>query len=250
MGEPRGSGEPGVRVARGEPFLVRWLRAALITRVPRDHDQPDRQFHRRRVVVVATVLVGAVFLGLSLSTRPGDARFYLLTTLLALTWVVGGFASGPLHLGRIESRGELRRPAVSAIALGVLAAAVFVVGAFVVAHIGPLASLTNDVLAHARQGSLLLVTLITILNGVAEELFFRGALFAAIGRRYPVVISTLVYGLTTVATANAMLVFAALILGLVLGLERRASGGVLAPMLTHVTWSVSMLFLLPVIVPH
>jgi uncharacterized protein len=51
----------------------------------------------------------------------------------------------------------------------------------------------------------------------------------------------------TLATGNLMLGFAAILLGLVVGLERRASGGVLAPVLTHVTWSTAMLFLLPLI---
>ena len=37
----------------------------------------------------------------------------------------------------------------------------------------------------------------------------------------------------------------AVLLGVVVGLQRRASGGILGPILTHVTWSVSMLFLLP-----
>ena len=44
---------------------------------------------------------------------------------------------------------------------------------------------------------------------------------------------------------NPMLVLAAAILGAVVGLQRRAGGGILAPILTHITWSMSMLFLLP-----
>ena len=84
-----------------------------------------------------------------------------------------------------------------------------------------------------------------MLNGIAEEVFFRGALFAAIGARHPVLISTAVYAVATVATGNPMLVFAAATLGLVLGLQRRASGGVLAPILTHITWSSSMVLILP-----
>jgi membrane protease YdiL (CAAX protease family) len=75
--------------------------------------------------------------------------------------------------------------------------------------------------------------------------FFRGGLFAAIGRRHAVVISTVIYAVATVATGNPMLVFAALALGFVLGLQRRASGGILAPIITHVTWSTVMLFVLP-----
>jgi membrane protease YdiL (CAAX protease family) len=42
-----------------------------------------------------------------------------------------------------------------------------------------------------------------------------------------------------------MLAFAALVLGLLTALERRASGGVLAPILTHATWSLLMLLVLP-----
>src|SRR4029077_17046913 len=81
--------------------------------------------------------------------------------------------------------------------------------------------------------------------GIAEEIFFRGALFAAIGVWHPVAISTVIYTLTTVATGNVMLVFSAALLGLLLGLQRRASGGILGPILTHCTWSMTMLFVLP-----
>jgi uncharacterized protein len=40
------------------------------------------------------------------------------------------------------------------------------------------------------------------------------------------------------------LVFAAVTFGAVLALQRRASGGSLAPMVAHLTWSAMMLFLL------
>jgi membrane protease YdiL (CAAX protease family) len=39
---------------------------------------------------------------------------------------------------------------------------------------------------------------ITLVNGIAEELFFRGALFAAIGMWHPVLISTVLYASTTI----------------------------------------------------
>jgi membrane protease YdiL (CAAX protease family) len=60
-----------------------------------------------------------------------------------------------------------------------------------------------------------------------------------------VLISTALYALATVAGGNPVLVFAAALLGTVVGLERRASGGILAPILTHITWSLSMLLVLP-----
>ena len=50
----------------------------------------------------------------------------------------------------------------------------------------------RHVLDHADQGSVPLLVVITALNGVAEELFFRGALYAAT-TRYPVVVTTLAY---------------------------------------------------------
>jgi membrane protease YdiL (CAAX protease family) len=79
--------------------------------------------------------------------------------------------------------------------------------------------------------------------------FFRGALFAAIGRERPVLISTVVYALATIATGNPMLVFAAVLMGAVFALQRRATGGILASMLTHLTWSTVLLFALPPLLP-
>jgi len=86
---------------------------------------------------------------------------------------------------------------------------------------------------------------ITVINGVAEELFFRGALYTALGRQHPLLISTLLYTAATMASGNPMLGFAAIILGTVCALERRASGGVLAPMLTHFVWGLIMVLALP-----
>jgi membrane protease YdiL (CAAX protease family) len=195
--------------------------------------------------VAVVVVLGATLLGISLSVRPADPAFYPLTLGLAALWVVGGFASGPLHLGWEDSRRGIRRPILAPVLLGLAASAVFVLGALLVRDIEAVHRLVNSVLAHARFGSMWVVLVIAVLNGIAEEVFFRGALFAAIGRRWPVLISTAVYTVATVATGNFMLVFAALTLGLMLGLERRATGGILAPILTHVTWSLVMFFALP-----
>jgi len=231
------------------PVVRRWAAGlpgrSLFEPVPRDHTETDAAFRRRRRVAVLTLGAGSALLGLSLSARPGDRSFYLYTALLAGIWLLGGLASGPLHLGRIRARGGLARPVGLPIALGLVAAAVFALGALVVREIPVLAALTDQVLDHARIGSLPLVVALTLLNGAAEEVFFRGALYAAVGRRRPVRVSTAVYTMATVATGNPMLVFAAAVLGTVLGLQRRASGGILGPILTHVTWSSVMVLLLP-----
>lgn len=225
--------------------LEHFIRPALIDKVDRDHRQTDRQFLRRRIAVGITLVIGATLLGISLNVAPTSPWFYPLTIALAATWVIGGFASGPLHLGRINFRGELRRPIIMPILLGLATALVFMVGAVIVREIPLLRDSTENILAFARYGSLPIVAFITLINGIAEEIFFRGALFAAIGVWHPVAISTVIYGLTTVTTGNFMLVFAAVLLGILLGLQRRASGGILGPILTHCTWSLTMLFVLP-----
>ena len=47
-------------------------------------------------------------------------------------------------------------------------------------------------LEYADQGSLPLLAVITLVNGIAEELFFRGAMYAAIPR-HPVPGTTIAY---------------------------------------------------------
>jgi membrane protease YdiL (CAAX protease family) len=122
---------------------------------------------------------------------------------------------------------------------------VFVAGAFLTLRIPALAAQVRDVLGFAQSGSIALLTVTTLLSGIAEELFFRGGLYAALPRPHQVWLSTVLYVVATVLTGNVMLAFAAAVLGVVTGLQRRATGGVLAPILTHVTWSLSMLHVLP-----
>jgi membrane protease YdiL (CAAX protease family) len=196
-------------------------------------------------VTAGFVVVGAVLLALSLRIKPGNALFYPATLGLAAVWTVGALTSGPLHLGRtLRGQEAGPRPVAMPVAYGALLAALFVVGGLVVRQIPWLDAQVRHVLDHAQHGSVPLLIVITALNGVAEELFFRGALYAATPR-HPVIVTTVAYTAATLATGNVMLAFAAMLLGLLVGLERRATGGIQAPIITHVLWSVSMLFVLP-----
>ena len=236
-----------VRIMRGGVTAVRdLLRSSLWEMTPRDHWQTERAFRRRQLVCAIVVVVGAVVLGVSLRIEPGSTWFIPATLLLALVWAVGAFASGPLHLGRIGTGRTPGRPVLQPLLVGAALAAVFCAGAFVVRLIPPLADQVRHVLAFADQGAGPLLLLTTVLNGIAEELFFRGGLYAAIPRRQ-VVVTTIAYTIATAATGNVMLAFAAAFLGVVVGLQRRASGGVLAPIITHLIWSVTMLYALPAI---
>lgn len=218
--------------------LPRWL----TEKVPRDHREPDAAFRRRRRVAAGVCVSGAGLLGASLSTRPGSPQFYALTTGVAGTWVAGGFASGPLHLGWMQARDQtLRRPVVTPVLTGAAAFGAFYGCALVARHIPVLDAAITSVLAYAHAGNPPLVLATTLANGVAEEVFFRGALYAAIGEQHPVALSSAAYALSTVTTRNPALVLAATVMGVLFGAQRRASGGIQAPVLTHVTWSTLML---------
>ena len=228
------------------------LQPSLTRVVPRDHRQTAGAFRRRQLITGVVVLVGAGVLGWSLRIEHGSSTFYLATFLLAAVWAVGAFASGPLYLGRIDTGlpgtedAPLRRPIVHPLLLGVGLSVVFVLGGLVIREIDWLGAYVRDVLDYANQGSAPVLLAVTLVNGIAEELFFRGAVYAALPK-HPVLWSTVIYVIATLATGNVMLGFAAIVVGTVVGLQRRASGGILAPIITHCVWSSTMLFALPAI---
>jgi membrane protease YdiL (CAAX protease family) len=198
-------------------------------------------------VVAVTLLVGGTLLGISLATEPGERRFYPLLLALAAVWIVGALASGPVPfragIGRVRW-GECGRP----IAIGLAVGAAFLVGGLVIHEIDPLRDYATDVFDHARRGNTALVWLLALANGVGEEMFFRGALYAAAARHRPLLVSTVVYVAVTAGTGNPLLVLAAVLMGAIFAAQRAVTGGVLAPMLTHLTWSLVVLAALPSII--
>jgi membrane protease YdiL (CAAX protease family) len=225
---------------------ARWVTRSLVERVPRDHREPEAAFRRRRRVTATTAVAGAGLLGVSLSQPPGSRRFYGLTLAVASTWTTGGLTAGPLHAGwTFGTDGTVRRPWLSPVLTGIGAFGAFYAGALVARQVPTLDRALVSVLRYAHQGSAPLVLTTTMANGVAEEIFFRGALYAAVGADRPVLKTTAVYGLATAATRNPALVLASLAMGVLLGLQRRSSGGIQAPLLTHLTWSVLMVRYLP-----
>lgn len=100
------------------------------------------------------------------------------------------------------------------------------------------------VLQYADEGPTSLVVGTALCNALAEELFFRGALYAAFEER-PVTWTTGVYVVSTIPTRNPALVLAAGAMGTLWGLQRRATSGLQAPVLTHLTWSALMLRYMP-----
>lgn len=214
--------------------------------VPIEHVESPTVISRRRRVATGVSLLGTALLGKSFSTQPASREFYGFTAAVAATWTVGGLLSGPLHLGWIQSRDQqLRRPIITPVATGVGAFGFFCGCAFIARSIPVLDQAVGDVLAFAEQGSTTLNLATTLANGLGEEVFFRGALYSALDADRAVVASTAVYTIATAATRNPALMVAAAVMGTLFSLQRRASGGLQAPALTHLTWSTLMVCFLP-----
>ena len=103
--------------------------------------------------------------------------------------------------------------------------------------------LLASVLILGAGGALIMTT--TLANGLGEEVFFRGAIHAALDADRAVLVSTAIYALATVSTRNPALTLAAAVMGTLFSLQRRATGGLQAPVLTHLTWSTLMVRYLP-----
>ncbi len=196
--------------------------------------------------MAAAAVAGTGLLGASLSTEPDSTEFYALTFAVAGTWLVGGLAAGPAPLPSARHHPHsLGRLVGLPVVTGAAAFGVFVGAALVARRIPVLNESLTSVLSYADRGSDPWVMATTLANGVAEEVFFRGAVFTALGSHHPVPASTAVYVATTSATRNPALMLAAGVMGTVFAAQRRATGGLLAPILTHVTWSALMLRYLP-----
>jgi uncharacterized protein len=199
---------------------------------------------RRRRVVGAALPVGTALLGLSLAAEGDDPLFYALTLGLAGTWTAGALASGPIPAGA-----AFTRPCLRSLAEPVLTGAgtfgLFYAVARVARRNPTLNRAISSVLGYMDAGPAGLVLLTACLNGVAEELFFHGALWDAAGPKRQATATTAVYTASTLATMNPALVLGGAATSLVFGTQRRRSGGVAAPAIAHVVWSVLMLTLLP-----
>ena len=196
---------------------------------------------RRRVWVVATLVLGAATLAFTLNLQPGDDLFLVAGYAMAAVWAGGAALAGPIP----RSRGPVARAALVGAAIGAFLLGACLVVAVLIAGVPALAEPAEELLDHAQGGVLLPVLLMTAVNGIGEELFFRGALFDAVPRRAAVVVTTVVYTLTTIGSGVALLVVAAAMLGAVTALLRQRTGGLAAPIATHLVWSLGMLLLLP-----
>jgi hypothetical protein len=187
---------------------------------------------RRSLRILLLALVVAAWLtGRTFDTVPGSSREGVLTFALGAVLLGGAYASGGWPVASRRGR-RVVRPALTAVTLF----AAFVVLRWLTSWVEPVTHGADGVLARARAGSTLAVVAGAAFAGVAEEVFYRGAVFERV--RLPVLTATLWHMAATLPAGNVALTLAAGVLGLVLGASRRASGGWWAPAVTHVLWSL------------
>ena len=201
---------------------------------------------RRIMTVAATGVSGTGLLWAGMSAGAGSRQFYIRTTALAGLWAAGALGSGPVSpdrpSGQVGTRpcGVVRPVLAGAGAFGVSYGA-----ARLARRVPALNRAISSVLGYAEHGSVPLVMLIASANAVAEELYFRGALWSLAEESHPFLTTTVAYAATTAATRNPALVLAGIATSALFGLQRRTCGSVVAPALSHVTWSLLMLHYLP-----
>jgi membrane protease YdiL (CAAX protease family) len=198
---------------------------------------------RRRAVTGVTIVVGTALLAATLRVPEGSAWFTVLGLLVAATWTIGSFVSGPIPFQ--PNRPITWRAFVGPVMAGVVAFGAFLAAYLVARHLPLVGPALDGVLATADAGPTALVLCVALVNGAGEELFFRGALHAALEPHHPAIATTIAYVVVTAATGNVALVVAAAVMGALFSLERLSTRGVLAPVMTHLTWSTLMVLALP-----
>ena len=200
----------------------------------------------RRRLAAATGIAGAGLLGGSLTSPAGSPRFYALTSALAGTWIAGGLASGRIP---VASRAAVAAAPVRLVAepaaVGAATFGLFYGAARIARKVPVLDRSIGGVLRYVHEGSAPLVLLTTAVNGAAEEVFFHGALWDLAAGHRPLPRTAAAYATFTAAARNPALLLGGAVTSVIFGLERHRSGGVLAPAVAHVTWSLLMLTYLP-----
>jgi uncharacterized protein len=193
-----------------------------------------------------SALLGAGLLGLSFSRKPGSRQFYVLTIGVAATLAAGTHLSQarPPMCAHPHERREARSLVLPVVA-GVGAFALFYGIARLARGVPALERAISRALAFEDGGLSPLVLVSAVLNGIAEEMFYRGALWSLVADSNPIVKTTLAYTAATATTRNPALVLAGTATSLLFGYQRRATGDTLAPTITHLTWSILLLRYLP-----
>lgn len=197
-------------------------------------------------------VVGALGLFSARQAGDGSPGFYVFTVFTACVYAAGWWFWG----SRDAFAGPRAMPQVGrGVLLGGALAVVFVAGAVVVARIPVLAGPVAQLLDTPDQGGLVPTLAVLVINGIGEELVYRDTvprqLRARLDGGHPsneVIVGALsvaIYCLATIAMGVPLLVFAAAVLGAVCFYEASRTRRLFSPIAVHLTWSITMLLVMP-----
>jgi membrane protease YdiL (CAAX protease family) len=198
-----------------------------------------RTRRRSGLVLLLTLVAAAVLTGRVYDARPGSGRAWLLTYLLAAILVAGSLLSGGVPVTHRRGKRPVVRPFLTALALWLA----FLVGGLVLRLLPAFDHGVRQILTRASASGVLAVAAGLVVAAFAEEVFYRGAVFERF--RLPVLTATAFHVMATLPAGNVALSCAAAGLGVVLGLQRRTSGGWWVPAVTHASWSLLMVWFTP-----
>lgn len=190
-------------------------------------------------------LLGAAGLFAARQAGDGTPGFYAATAATAIVYAVSWWFLG--------SHRSFTGPAIAAeiargVAIGAVLTCVFVTGAVVVSRVPFLAGPVGQLLSTTSVGGVAPTLFVLVVNGIGEELVFRDVVprqLEAAGVVHVGVASVASYVLVTVAMGVPLLLFAAAVIGAVAYYEAARSKRLYSPIALHLTWSVGMLFILP-----
>lgn len=194
------------------------------------------------------LVLGTGTLYLTFTVSYDSSLFFKYSMVLGACWLAVFIAGLAIDDGVSPSE---RAPVAKAAWLGLLGGLavgiVSVVGAWVLSLLPWTADLIAEVLGPVGADNFGPVFVTALIVGAAEELAFRGGVFALFRER-PILWSTLIYAIVTCATLNPALVLATVVIGLPFAWLRQWTGQVIAPMLAHMAWTTVTLCVLSLLV--
>lgn len=202
------------------------------------------------VTVVLPVVLSAGLLVTAALAENGSAAFYAATfgaaAVLTGAWALFGDRRRSFPLDR------WRTGVARGVVVGLVLLAAFVLGAFVLRQIPPLAAPVSELLSNVVLGGAGVTLATTLLNGVGEELFFRNTVVARLraagwSEKWVFGAALVAYLVVTAALLVPLLPLAGLILGTVAHFEAERTGALYSPVVLHLVWSTGMFFALPAV---
>jgi membrane protease YdiL (CAAX protease family) len=187
-------------------------------------------------VVVAALAWGAMF-------TLGQRLFWPRAAAAGAVIAVYAVAAGPDRIGRLFSHGSWSIEAAVGVVGGAALYVVFWIGQkLLVVVVPPLAVEVQDL--YAVRGATRPATMVAVLTVAAsgEELFFRGLLQARIG----FLLALALYGAVHIWERKLILILAALAAGAWWGALFSLTGGLVAPVVSHLVWCLLIIVWRPV----